>query len=127
MSQIKQEPPMCDFCGQPQLPKNLILFEIDGKWLKACPKCYPVAFSCATCNSNNDCGVQNDTSGTPKVTMETRQQGYMMIQQQVINPILQDKYCSTCRCHTEEGCRRMSEQQDNCPYWQMNEIVLAKI
>lgn len=116
----------CDICGNPQLAKGLILIPIEDKWLRVCTSCYPHAFACPTCESINECGVQSDKSGVQKVVMVTKQQGPMTIQQQEINPTLVDRYCSTCRCHADFGCRKMTQSNDDCPYWVINSEILAK-
>ena len=126
MSSIKMPPPTCNLCGKPSSAQSLILIPIEDKWLQVCVSCYPHAFSCPTCEYLNNCGVQSDNSGTQKVVMVTRQQGPVTIQQQEINPVLVDKYCVTCRCHADFGCRKMIGNDEDCPYWSIKNEILAK-
>jgi ribosome-binding protein aMBF1 (putative translation factor) len=118
----------CDICGKQQPSRLLFLIPIEDKWLQVCANCYPHAFSCATCEHLNNCDVQSDKSGIKKVVMVTRQQGPVTIQQQEINPTLVEKYCITCHCHADFGCRKITPNDDeDCPHWSINSEILDKI
>ena len=118
--------PTCNFCGQPIPTQKLILTQFDEKWVQLCPNCYNFLNSCATCENSNDCGISNDTSGAPKMVMKQVQQGGMYMSTQVINPALQDKYCPTCRCFSD-NCQRQDNNGRNCLRWTISSALLSQI
>lgn len=94
--------PRCDACGL--LTTNGILTETKQGWITLCQSCYEKLDTCTMCKTI--CGVQNDTSGIPKVIPQQIQQGNMIFQTNALNPALTEKYCPSCKCYINNKCMR---------------------
>ena len=88
----------CSKCGGP-LHRSHAVATPDGRIL--CEKCSHS--SCNTCKYSQCAFLEDKT--LPDTIIETKQNGPMTIQQQVMNPEKIRKHCLSCRCFSEEfGC-----------------------
>ena len=119
---------ICRFCQKPLLPINSILIADNDKYIQICQSCYQQFYhTCHTCEYNEKCGFQLDTSGKPKIVMQTIQQGPMVMQQQVKNPELVNQYCPNCQCYcsTENiGCLKDDNVGVNCANYTLKQALL---
>ena len=101
----------------------IVLSGINNDYYAFCNNCYQHYHTCNTCINQLICGFKNDHS-EPQVVMKTVHQGFMTMQQQVKNPNLIAKHCTTCKCSWDrENCHK-----DNngicCPNYQLNTEIL---
>lgn len=97
----------CVFCKQITLDGVFILNKED-KPFPICKNCSTAFGTCRACQESAECRFQSDPSPIPPVIMETRQQGNMVIQQQVINPERVKITCALCECWSGEECWRQT-------------------
>lgn len=108
---MNNAPYVCDICGKPMFASNSIFFKDDNdKWVHIHYVCYDQYIGkCITC-STCVCNLDKDTT-MPRIVMKTVQHGNMVMQTQVINPDLVNKYCkSGCVCWNGTNCLRQTVQ-----------------
>ena len=112
----------CCLCDKPS--DNLTLWCTDAnEWYVFCPECYSHIHTCSTCRDGQVCPFQYDKSEPPYIT-KTIRQGFMTMQQQVKNPNLIAKHCTTCHCFWEkENCHKETNGV-SCPNWQLKTDLL---
>lgn len=119
----KSESSCCSLCNTPSDSLNLFYYEETKEWYAFCPSCYQHIGACATCKDGEVCPFRSDKS-EPSYITKVISQGFMRVQQQVKNPNLIEKHCSTCRCcWGTENCHK-DEQGINCPNWQLRKELL---
>lgn len=94
---------ICEMCGAPIIGGSILDKDENEVWHIMCKKC-AAAPKCATC-VNRYCAFENDTScKEPPMIMVQKQQGNILIQQQVMNPKRVEATCRQgCPCFDEEG------------------------
>ena len=113
----------CALCGGAILDNPLIQF-LDDQVIPLCQNCSSVFYSCATCINAQICGFKNDHS-EPQIVTQRVQNGYMVMQQQVKNPTLVERHCSTCYCSYGETNICLKDSQGvSCPNWQFQITLL---
>lgn len=99
----------CDICGKPLYPNNTILTATaDNEWVRIHYACYDQYIGkCATCSACQ-CKLDQDHTA-PKYIMSPVRRGNMIIQTQILNPLLVDKYCRAgCLCWNQTSCVRQT-------------------
>ncbi len=112
----------CAFCGRSMTSVQTTLVNFEDMWIYICGPCYDTLYSCNFCEHSRHCGINEDASGLPKIVNETHRMGNSVIQYQVKNPQLVDKYCPSCHCRVDESCYL---GQLNCPHWTFVEGVIS--
>ena len=100
----------CDICGQDAYPHNSILTKSDnGQYIIAHIACYEQNINkCVTCA--NPCAAKTDNT-IPQYITKVIRQGPMIVQAQVLNPQIVDKYCAVnCQCWDGNNCMRQTIQ-----------------
>lgn len=69
---------------------------------------------CRSCSGSRKCEFNENPDPTPRVIMQTQQQGNMVMQTQVRNPERERKFCYICGCWNGEHCQR---EFGSCKNW----------
>lgn len=91
----------CSICRRYILPSGVVYS--NGNIY--CADCASKLLSCAFCVRCHVCEFETNPDPMPKVIIQTMQQGTMRMQQQVKNPERIKKFCTDCKCYSEDsGC-----------------------
>lgn len=97
---------LCELCNQP-IPYHTGVYEND---VLVCNNCGTHLGKCATCQHGNQCLINSYTGPKPKIINQTfphPNNPQMIIQQQVINPELEQELCPQCACGSPSNCKEM--------------------
>ena len=118
----KRDETTCCLCGNSD-DNMIILYGVNNDVYPFCNNCFKSYHTCQLCQDKNICEFKNDHS-EPQIIMQTIRQGYMTMQQQVKNPKLIAKHCTTCHCSWgKENCHK-DDNGINCPNWQLKTDLL---
>lgn len=98
----------CDICGSAFFGVSVITYG-EEELLLICNSCAESLGRCPTCIHSNYCAFKEDTNCTlPHSIRETKQQGNMILVQDVPNPARIKATClATCKCgNAKYGCQR---------------------
>lgn len=115
--------PICTFC---QEQEGLVLIKLNDSWHYICQNHFSILYTCQTCEYNPICNFRNDSTEQQYVIQQVRQ-GNMILQQQVKNPNMVSRHCSTCHCSfgNEYDCFKEScANESGCPNWQLRKELL---
>ena len=97
----------CQICGGQLIRSQGVILQ---DLTVVCEKCAKP--SCGTCKYNT-CAFVEDKS-MPDTIIETKQNGPMIMQQQIMNPEKIRKHCLSCHCFSEEfGCLKQYQDCNN--------------
>ena len=116
-------PVKCNICGQMVSPNSSTIVPEGNEIITVCPNCYSKVYSCHTCVNASICGFANDKS-EPQIVQQTIRKGMMTVSQQIKNPNLVSKHCSTCICGDEENNCLKDFLGQQCIHWKLQTAVL---
>lgn len=120
---LNESTPICIFCGETE---GLMAVYLNNSWYHICQDHYKILYTCQGCAHINTCNFKNDHSKQQYVMRQVRQ-GNMIMNQQVKNPDLVTKHCSTCHCSFDKDntCfKEVSPNEAGCPNWQLRTELL---
>lgn len=105
--------PTCSICRSPFISgTGLIIMENDIPH-EICGRCAAAKNTCAVCTNGNVCEFNNNPDPMPKMVRRQIQQGNMVMSTEIMNPERIAKFCTTCKCYSEEyGCAK--QNGDGC-------------
>lgn len=79
----------------------------DGNdWHVLCSECAAALSSCKFCRFGSECAFETDPDPLPRFITQTQRTPMGITQTQIRNPEREQKFCSTCRCGSPDGCNK---------------------
>ena len=116
----------CIVCGQAHEASNTCIWMNlagEGEDRITCKPCCVFIGRCHTCINGQTCEFETNPSPTPKVIMQTFQNGNMTMQQQVKNPERIKEFCHNCPCWLNGWCGKELVGETKCitDNWRLKE------